>query len=87
MVIYKYALEEDCIVEMPEHSHVLDAQMQGPNEMVMWVCRPVEGPLVKRHFRVIGTGVRFDTPRAGVAHVATVQAGPFVWHVFEVYDQ
>lgn len=85
-VVYKYPLNEDTIVEMPEGSHVLDAQFQKDG-LMLWACCPVGAPPVKRHFRVVGTGEVFDTPRAGVAHVASVQHGLLVYHVFEVYDQ
>lgn len=54
------------------------------DELQMWSVGPWDGPIETRTFEVHGTG--HDIPGDRV-YVGTVQAPPFVWHVFEAPRQ
>lgn len=81
--IYKYALAitDDATVEMPRGAKVLAIESSlVPHALFLWAIVDPDAPLETRHFSVRGTG----HPLGDVGkHLATIQAGPFVWHVFE----
>lgn len=83
-IIYKYpiTLADLVDVSMPEGAYVLTAQIQG-EQLCLWaIVNPdPEVPKFIRQFEIIGTGNPFtEAPRR---HIATVQQGRWVWHVFE----
>jgi len=84
--IYKYQLTGgETEVEMPCGARVLAVQCQG-NTLCLWAeVDPDEKAMTKRMFKVIGTG-EFTEDREATAriYIGTVQAGIFVWHIFEV---
>lgn len=71
------------MVEMPCKSHILTAQMRGKT-LCLWALVDVEEyqlPKINREIEIHGTGNPItDKPRH---YIATVQYGPWVWHVFE----
>ncbi len=83
--IYKYPLRtlDAQAIAMPETAKILTVQMQN-GVPTLWAevetthnCRP-------RWFAIVGTGN--PMPGGGTKYIATVQQGPFVWHVFELTD-
>lgn len=67
-------------VAMPEDAKILTAQMQD-GVLCLWAM--VSEPLPKeiRYITIIGTGHPIGSEY--LIYIATVQAGPLVWHVFE----
>jgi hypothetical protein len=80
--IYKYPLAvTDCQqIEMPVGAKVLHADMQN-GRLCLWAMVDVAAPMGQRVFFVIGTGHDFGGLSAD-QHIATVQDGALVWHVF-----
>lgn len=86
MQIFKYELpvEDNVTVSMPKDARIISAQSQR-GAVTIWAEVEPDAPRVNRRFRVVGTGHRFDG--TGLRHVGTVQAGLFVWHVYEVMSR
>lgn len=76
---YEIQIEESFTIELPVGAVVVAAQMQQGNPC-MWVDLNSTAPKKKRLFHVVGTG--HGVP-PGAKHVATVQAPPFVLHLYE----
>jgi len=90
--IHKYGMEisirYEQEIQIPVNAKVLSVQIQdhggvGGRQLCMWALVDTELDYVVRRFRVFGTGHKVDTKHA-YKHLATVQDGGFVWHVFEV---
>lgn len=73
-------------VEMPRGAKLLGAgaQNQGRDYFVWAEVDPM-APTVTRHLSILGTGWNV-TNEHGV-HVATFQAGPFVWHLYDAGEK
>lgn len=85
--IYKYALPETPgTVRLLMHAgaRILTVQVQGEYLHVWAVIDDEERSRVEHLFRIVGTGADCEFLDDGGAwrHVGTVQAHPFVWHVF-----
>ncbi len=82
-IIYKYTLEIAGIqtLQVPAGARLLTAQMQG-DALRLWAIVNPDNPPEHRTFLISGTGNPF--PEGTAAYIATVQQGPFVWHIFEV---
>lgn len=83
MRVYKYQLDflERQTINLPKGATVLDVQCQGRRICLWALINPDEEGCDKFTYRVFGTGR--DLPDMGnLIFVATVQDGPFVWHVF-----
>lgn len=83
--IYKYPLPYGRLLGvklyMPTGAQILSVQMQD-GDMVMWALVDPQNPKEHRDdIRIYGTG--FELLSSPGRHVATLQDGPFVWHVFE----
>lgn len=80
--IYKYTLKitDTQVVEMPEGAGILTVQMQHGN-LCLWALVKPELPTQSRYIRIIGTGN--PVPDESLSYIATAQAGPLVWHIFE----
>ena len=71
---------------------IISAIVQSPN-MISVYCEcdlePQKGETTSRVIEVLGTGHPMPDLDEGQdrVHVATVQDGPFVWHVFEIVTQ
>lgn len=80
-VIWKFHLASMVnVFALPRGAKVLTAQIQAGLKQ-LWVEVDPGEETEDRTFLVIGTGLEFDA--AGLIYVATVQQGPFVWHVYE----
>lgn len=83
--IYKYPFKGwpgDVVpIEMPQGAEILDAQIQGYAGVQLWARVDPEAPTEIRNFRAVGTG--WEVSGQGWSYIATVQEGPFVWHIFE----
>ena len=82
--IYKYTLEEDLscsILEIPKDAvfRYIDTQR---GLICLWFQVDTDKPLEQRRFIVYGTGHKIVCPELMV-YIGSVQAGMFVWHVFE----
>jgi hypothetical protein len=86
-IVYKYILANDINeIFVPKGSRVISVQAQKDN-VCLWILLPLdpELDLVKRTFRIFGTGV--DIPDdARHEPIGTVQIDWMVWHVFEVLE-
>ena len=86
MKIYKYTLFTQGghgatgIVYMPVNAKILSCQMQQ-GSAVVWAEVNDSQPMISRNFVCYGTG--FDLPDRPRKHIATLQDGGFVWHIFE----
>jgi hypothetical protein len=82
--IHKYVLDlaEDQDVVMPAGAVVLDAQMQS-GALCIWAEVDTANPNERRVFWILGTGKERPLPAA--RHIATVQSGVWVWHVYEPF--
>ncbi len=87
--IFKYQIPiSDNVVEieLPEHHQYCDIQEQGES-IFLWCMVDIHAPLVKKKFRVFGTGHKIDNAE-DYYFIKTVQMNNsgFVWHVFEVIE-
>ena len=82
--IWKFELELRTIqhVIMPPGALILTAQMQKDKLCIWALVDPEEIPEVRKLY-VYGTGHPIDDKLDRMFHVATVQDGVYVWHVFE----
>lgn len=84
MIVGKYALalEDNQIIEMPENANILTVQMQN-GKPHLWATINIKERLVKRKFKIIGTGQEFD--EHGLRYIGTFQlyAGDLIFHLFE----
>lgn len=67
-------------LEMPEGARFLSAGPGGHGRLWIWAEVDTSNPPEPRSLRIVGTGN--PMPEVG-AYIATVQAPPFVWHVYE----
>lgn len=87
-VVYKYPVypsRDAQEVEMPSSSQIVSAIVQNGTIFIYAVVPdPLASPLMnsKKKVLVVGTGAEF---RREKRFIATVQDGPYVWHVFEAY--
>lgn len=83
-VIHSYKLsplKDEQDLELPLDAKILSAQSLGGGP-ILWVQQGLEKqPLVRRRFLLVGTGC--DVDDTNLQYLGTVQAGIFVWHVFE----
>lgn len=80
--IYKYplTLTDRQQIKLPRDAQILDVQIQG-HQLMLWALLDGNATPRPRDVCVVGTG-REASHVDGMDHVATVQAGGFVWHVF-----
>lgn len=70
-------------VTMPANAEILAAQMQG-SAPCLWALVDPDAPMETRLFAIVGTGHPATDRVLFENYIATVQDGPFVWHIFEV---
>lgn len=85
MRIYKYTIFETMPTVMPKGAKILSVQVQKSTVTAWALVDPYEKEEEIRHFRCYATGEDFN-PENDI-YLATVQDGPFVWHVWELVDQ
>jgi len=82
--IYKYELEgSNPHIEMPYGSKVLCVQMQGAVPCI-WAEVDPDAPLVKRSFRIVGTGHSIDFTNGEYIGTFQMHGGTFIWHLYEL---
>lgn len=80
------------LVAMPAGAQIISVQIQTElpigvrqpkPQLCCWAIVDPDLPVMVRNLIVVGTG--FDLPRNATAksHIATVQDGVFVWHIFD----
>jgi len=88
--IWKYpvVVMDEIWVYMPIGAEILDVQEQQ-DSICLWALVDSNEPLIKRKFRIFGTGrpVDLDDDEQTWKFIATVQSTPFVWHIFEDYKE
>lgn len=81
---YELIVDDEAILEMPSSADVLHIGVQDPNTpsvLQVWALVDDASPAIRHRFRVAGTG--HPIPDADeLEYVQSVQAPPFVWHVF-----
>lgn len=78
-------MEDDFILDMPEHARVLSAQMQR-GYVCMWILLDPQEARSPRRFRVVGTGHNVKDPGA-LSFISTFQTDEgLVFHLFEILD-
>lgn len=82
--IWKYDLKPSPIqfIEMPKGAYVLDVQEQH-GVLRVWAQVDPYAPTEPRAFAIVGTGNGEPPSLETSRHIATVQVGQFVWHVYE----
>ena len=82
--IWKFPLEsqEYSEIEMPHGAEVLAAQVQNKT-ICLWATVDPEAPKQPRMFQICGTGISM-LEHVERNYIATVQIGPYVFHIFEV---
>lgn len=81
--IWKYPLgvQDVQTLSMPNEAQILSAAFQG-EQLCLWAIVIPTRATTPRSIAIYGTGNEIPTYTDDV-HIATVQHGPFVWHVFE----
>ena len=83
-VIYKYPipLQDSFELELPYDANICLFAAQGAH-VRLWIEHSAANTrrMVTRRFRLFGTGHTFEGD--GLAHVGSVVAGSFVWHLYE----
>ena len=82
-VIYKYPLElvSNQLIEGPSVFRPLDVQLQNET-LCLWAEVDPESPPGLTAIRIVGTGsAEVEDPDE---YIATVQQGPYVWHIYLV---
>ena len=83
--VWKFTLATaltDNALEMPKDAKVVHVGIQGEH-ICLWAIVDTQASVETRVFQIVGTG--HEEVFEGMAHVGTVQQGPWVWHVFEVW--
>lgn len=83
--IYKYPLPLDRIqsVSMPEGALIRSVGKQG-EDLMLWAEVDTAAPHKTRSIEIFGTGHSIPGDMGiGRQFIGTVQAGCFVWHVYE----
>lgn len=84
--IYKYPITSAlnpvsrAMIMLPKNSKILTVQIQN-NQICIWAEVDTEESLITKEFSIVGTGNPF--PTYNVIYIGTVQAHPYVWHVYE----
>jgi hypothetical protein len=80
--IYKYEVDVGTYreLETPASANVVLFGDQG-GKLFVWVLFDQEEATVTRSFTVYGTG--WDIEKQNELHIASCQAGNYVWHLFE----
>ena len=68
-------------ISLPKDHTFLDAQLQN-KEIVLWANVDSETPMIKKQIFVVGTGIYMQEDPG--THIATVQLGSLVWHIFDI---
>jgi hypothetical protein len=81
--VHKYQLSDRLnrtVVNMPAGAQILRLALQKEVPTI-WARVDPDASRVERTFEIFGTGRSIPT---GANYIGTFDAGPFVWHVFEL---
>jgi hypothetical protein len=86
-VIYKYPVPfhigHAIPLELSRGAKILSVQIQG-DTLCLWAMVDPSLPTETETIRIIPTGEPIDpTLAVMIDHLATIQIGPYVWHVFK----
>lgn len=83
--IWKYdlSIHAECEIEVPTGSEVLHFGIQNDSFRVWILVNPDANIKEKVRLVIRGTGWDFDASEMG-EYKGTVQAGAFVWHLFQI---
>lgn len=83
--VWKFPLSHAAVqdVQMPKGAQILHVGLQGDRICIWAGVDPVLHDMQPRRIQVVGTG--HEELPGNVWHLGTVQQGPYVWHVFEVF--
>jgi hypothetical protein len=88
--IYKYemtARQKECVVQMPQGAVILTIDTQF-DTLCIWALVDTTAPDELREFLIIGTGHDADLPNhCKYINTVQVQAGAFIFHIFEVLEE
>lgn len=87
MIIYKYQVQPNAVsrFHIDKRSKVLCMQTQN-GQLNIWVVHPDDAVMdTPRDISVWGTGI--EMPNERVHYIGTCQAGPFVFHAFEILPE
>lgn len=77
---FEVPVADEVTVTMPRHAVILDVKASGPDLLRLWAIVDSTASPATRRLSIRGTG----HPLRGVGqHIATVEAHPLIWHVFE----
>lgn len=82
MTIWKFPLEikDTQVIQMPAFPQILSCMMQD-NRLTVWALVNEKHRKYGQVFNIVGTG---HPAGSGLGRfIASVQDGPFVWHVFD----
>jgi hypothetical protein len=84
--IYKYQLEvrREIHVQMPVWARPLSVQIQN-GKLTLWAVVDPNSTLADHVFYLIGTGQEMTGRER--TFISTVQAGEFVWHIFDSEEE
>lgn len=82
ITIHKQVLRYPNILVVPAGAIFRSVQIQN-DEITVWYECNTEQPMEQRHLRIYGTGHEMDVMLR--QYIGTMQAGPYVWHVYEVF--
>jgi hypothetical protein len=71
-------------IEMPKGAEILTAQVQNKT-ICLWAMVDPEAPKETRMIEIAGTGTTIIDPDGPRKYIATVQVGPYVFHLFEYW--
>lgn len=83
--IWKFPLplDRDIELQMPQGAEALSVGIDAQERRVLWARVETTAPKESRYFNRCGTG--FELPPDAARFVGTwMEAGEFVWHLFEV---
>lgn len=71
-------------IELSPNADILDAQLQD-GDVSMWVQVDPDESTLLREFLMFPTGAQFPDMKG--YHIATIQDGQAVWHLYEKYEE
>jgi hypothetical protein len=84
--IFKYEIpitDEIITMELPDNFALCDINNQG-DKIYMWCVVDVHANLVKRHFKIVGTGHQIKGINDLFFLKTVVMPNGLVWHIFSV---
>ena len=89
LTIWKFPIEikDELEIEIPSPAIPLTFQMQNSNSVpTLWCLVDPEMGMVKKKFRLVGTGHKIDKSLEELKYIGTTQLlhGMLIYHLFEI---